>query len=284
MLLSELAHDRKGSGETVVLIHGIGHRRQAWYPVFETLAESYDVIAVDLAGFGESAPYPRGAPYTMDNACSDLAANFELWGVERPHVVGNSLGGAIALELGARKLVSSVTALSPAGFFGRVDRYQALGILGGLKSLSRLPDPVLKQVARHKAGKLIVGGTLYAHPFRHDEETTYGDSVGLKRGPAFWPVARQGIGYRFREEVRVPTTVAWGTKDLILPYRQAKRAAEQLPKAEHVALEGAGHVPMVDAPAEVVALIGETVAQGASRRHSAAARRLSPNRTSRAAG
>ncbi|HSV39461.1 MAG TPA: alpha/beta fold hydrolase, partial [Nocardioidaceae bacterium] len=100
--LSTLKYDRKGSGETIVLIHGIGHRRQGWGPVFDQLAESYDVIAVDLAGFGESPAYDKGTAYTMDNACADLVANFAEWGVENPHVVGNSLGGAVALELGAR--------------------------------------------------------------------------------------------------------------------------------------------------------------------------------------
>lgn len=72
MALSKLAYDRAGSGEPVVLIHGIGHRRQAWDPIFHRLAERDDVIAVDLADFGES------------------------------------LGGAICLELGARGLASSV--------------------------------------------------------------------------------------------------------------------------------------------------------------------------------
>src|SRR5687767_4165720 len=113
MLLSELVHTRKGSGEPLVLIHGIGHRRQAWDPVVDLLAQSYDVIAVDLAGFGESPAYPDGVPYDMDHAMEDLSANFAAWGIEKPHVVGNSLGGAIALELGARGLARSVTALSP---------------------------------------------------------------------------------------------------------------------------------------------------------------------------
>ena len=65
---SELVYTRKGSGEPLVLIHGIGHRRQAWDPVFERLAESYDVIAVDLAGFGESPAYPYGVGYNMPSA------------------------------------------------------------------------------------------------------------------------------------------------------------------------------------------------------------------------
>jgi len=52
-MISELAYDRKGAGEPVVLLHGIGHRRQAWNPIFDALARDYDVIAFDLAGFGQ---------------------------------------------------------------------------------------------------------------------------------------------------------------------------------------------------------------------------------------
>ena len=98
-MTTHLAYTRKGSGEPLVLIHGIGHRRQAWNPVLDVLAQQYDVIAVDLAGFGESDPYPAGTAYSMENACAILSQNFAEWGISRPHVVGNSLGGAIALEL-----------------------------------------------------------------------------------------------------------------------------------------------------------------------------------------
>ncbi|HEY1134530.1 MAG TPA: alpha/beta hydrolase [Nocardioides sp.] len=261
MVHSPLAHTRRGSGETVVLIHGIGHRRQAWGPVFDRLSERYDVIAVDLAGFGESAPFPAGVPYTMDVACDHLAEQFAAWGVERPHVVGNSLGGAIALELASRDLVASVTALSPAGFFGRFDRFQALGTLSVLRLVSQLPDPVLRAASRPALGRRLIGLPLYAHPERHTADTTYGDALALKRCAGFAAVAREGVHYAFRGAVGVPTTVAWGTKDRILPYRQSARARQRLPHADHVPLNGAGHVPMSDCPDEIVALVDATVRQ-----------------------
>lgn len=257
--LSRLVHDRKGAGEPLVLIHGIGHRRQAWYPVFERLSERYDVIAVDLAGFGESPPYPRGVPYDMDNACHNLEQNFAEWGIERPHVVGNSLGGAIALELASRGLVSSVTALSPAGFFRRFDAVRALVLLGLLRLTSKAPDRVLRTLARSSFGRRLIGCTLYSHPERHDFDTTYGDALALKRCTAFEDVARRGIRYQFDRPVSVATTVAWGTRDLILPFGQAAVARARFPDATHVTLDGAGHVPMVDAPEDIIELIDATV-------------------------
>lgn len=257
--LSDLRYDRAGSGPPVVLLHGVGHRRQAWQPVFEQLAEHFEVIAPDLAGFGDSPPYDSGRPYNMDNACADLSANFDAWGCPTPHVVGNSLGGAIGLELGARGLVSSVTALSPAGFFGRVDRLRALGQLSLMRATTRLPDPALRTATSRPHVRRAIGTLLYAHPERMDAATSYGDALALKHAPAFWPTIRSGLHYRFAEEMRVPTTIAWGTEDRILPYRQAGRAARQLADATHVPLPGSGHVPMRDDPDRITRLVIGTV-------------------------
>lgn len=261
MINAELAHARRGTGDPVVLVHGIGHRRQAWGPVFDGLAENHDTIALDLSGFGESAPYPRGVRYTMDHACDHLAEQFAEWGVDRPHVVGNSLGGAIALELGSRGLVSSVTALSPAGFFGRLDRFQALGLLTLMRAASQAPDPFLRAIAGSPRGRKMIGHALYAHPERHDAASTYGDARALKTCKGFFGVAREGVGYAFDRPVTVPTTIAWGTRDMILPYRQSARARLRLPNADHVPLVGAGHVPMTDCPDEIVALVEATIEQ-----------------------
>jgi pimeloyl-ACP methyl ester carboxylesterase len=259
MMLSRLVYDRAGSGAPVVLLHGVGHRRQAWQPLFTQLAQHYDVIAVDLAGFGDSPPYDKGLPYDMENACADLAANFASWGCPTPHVVGNSLGGAIGLELGARGLVASVTALSPAGFFGPADRLRALGLLSLLRITSQLPDRVLRDVADHPRLRRAVGSLLYAYPDRMDAATTFADSTALKRSPAFWPTIQSGLRYTFAERVPVPTTIAWGTDDRILPYRQAGRAARLLPRATHTPLPGSGHVPMRDDPDRIVDLIVQTI-------------------------
>jgi len=266
-LLSSLVHDRKGAGETVVLIHGIGHRRQAWDPVFDLLAARYDVIRLDLAGFGESPAYPARTPYNMDNACADLTANFAEWGVEKPHVVGNSLGGAIALELAVRGLASSATVLSPAGFFGRLERLWPLLMLSLMRLASLLPDRALRMVSRSRVGRHLVGLLLYSNPGRATAEATYGDSVALKRGSGFFPTIRAGLSYELDATgLDVPTTVAWGTRDRLLRYRQSAEARRRLPTAVHVPLPECGHVPMIDDPALIVEVIDQTVARaGASR-------------------
>jgi len=256
----DLEYTRKGSGPPLVLLHGIGHRRQAWDPLLDRLAESYDVIAPDLSGFGQSPAFAGGIEYSMENATQHLAGQFEKWGVTKPHVVGNSLGGAIALELGSRGLVSSVTALSPAGFFGPISRFQALVPLMLLRITALLtPKPVLRFIAQQPWGRVLVGWALYSHPERHDAESTYGDSLALKHATAFERTALHGVTYRFDSQVPVTTTVAWGTKDRILPYSQSTTARRRLPQARHVDLPHCGHVPMADDPDLVERVIHQTI-------------------------
>ena len=261
-MTTRLAYTRQGSGEPLVLIHGIGHRRQAWDPVLQRLAESYDVIALDLAGFGESEPYPDGTAYTMDNACRIIGENFEEWGISRPHVAGNSLGGAIALELGARGMARSVTALSPAGFFRNlVDRMQALALLLLLRVGSMAPMPVLRLVSRSALGRRLAGLSLYAHPERFDNTAVLGDAIALKQARAFWGTLRAGLRYRFDSPVEVPTTVAWATRDRILRFGESALAQERLPTVRHVALPHCGHVPMIDDPELIARVIENTADQ-----------------------
>src|SRR6187402_1385601 len=101
--------ERRGSGEPLVLLHGIGHRWQAWTPLLDSLARDFDVAAVDLPGFGRS---PRLAgPITPDAVTAATARVLDELGWSRPHVVGNSLGGWLGLELARIGAVSSVTAL-----------------------------------------------------------------------------------------------------------------------------------------------------------------------------
>jgi pimeloyl-ACP methyl ester carboxylesterase len=259
-MLPDLVYTRRGSGTPLVLMHGIGHRREAWDPIFDQLAEHFDVIAPDLSGFGQSPAFAGEVKYSMENACDHLADQFAEWGVTKPHVVGNSLGGAIALELGARGLVSSVTALSPAGFFGHVGRVRALIPLFLLRIAGVItPEPVIRYLANRAWGRRLIGWVLYTHPERHDAAETYGDSMAMKHATAFERTAMAGVTYAFDSQVPVPTTIAWGVKDRILPHVQSKTARERLPQARHVDLPGCGHVPMADDPELIIRIIEQTV-------------------------
>src|SRR5882757_7753144 len=94
-----LAYTRRGTGRPLLLLHGIGLSRNSWQPVLPDLAEHFDVLAVDLPGFGASPALPDGvapSPARLADAVAGLLRELD---IEQPHVVGNSLGGWVALEL-----------------------------------------------------------------------------------------------------------------------------------------------------------------------------------------
>ncbi len=259
----EIAFERRGSGSPLVLLHGIGHRWQAWEPVLDRLAAAHDVIAVDLPGFGRSPLLPEGRGYDMVSAvdaCADIFADLEL---ERPHVAGNSLGGVIGLELASRGLVSSATALAPAGFWTPRDRAWALWVLRMIRLSGR--GPAGSALLRWRGTRMLAGGVLYGHPSRMTADVMLADLASMVASPAFEAVASAGRNYAYASPPpTVPVTVAWGTRDRVLWPRQARRAAELLPRARHVWLERCGHVPMIDDPERVAELIIETCAAASS--------------------
>lgn len=249
---------RRGSGSPLVLIHGIGHRWQAWEPVLDELAEHHEVLAIDLPGFGKSPVPDGGMPPDMAATVASVAEFFSEIGLDRPHVAGNSLGGAIALELAATGLVSSATALSPAGFYTEEERRRALRMLNTMRLNTFIPGPVMKIGLRLAAIKAISFGPLVVNPSRLSAQRAYEDALAMRRGKGFRHVAKSALDYRFAGEPSVPVTVGWGSKDRILRPNQADRAREKLPQARHVTLPGCGHVPMSDEPQLVASLILET--------------------------
>jgi pimeloyl-ACP methyl ester carboxylesterase len=263
----EIAFERRGDGSPLVLLHGIGHRWQAWAPVLDALSAEHDVIAVDLPGFGASPLLPEGRGYDMPNAVQACADMFADLGLDRPHVAGNSLGGAISLELASRGLVSSATALAPAGFWNARDRAWALRVLTMIRSSGRTPAWLRAAFVRNRYFRMAAGSMLYGHPSRMTAETMLADLLSMVGARGFDLVAEAGREYTFAApEPTVPVAVGWGTRDRILWPRQARRAAALLPKARHVWLYRAGHVPMIDEPAQVASLILATCASAAANR------------------
>ncbi|MFF2962361.1 alpha/beta fold hydrolase [Streptomyces sp. NPDC057963] len=255
-----MAYERTGRGEPLLLLHGIGHHRQAWDPVLSFLALERDVVAVDLPGFGNSPALPEGVPYDLASVVPVLGAFCEKLGLDRPHVGGNSLGGLLALELGRAKLVRSVTALSPAGFWTEGERRYAFGTLRAMRrgALS-LPMPVIERLARSAAGRAALTSTIYARPGRRSPDAVVAETVALREATGFHPTLAVGRSVAFTDDVPgMPVTVAWGSRDRLLLRRQGIRAKYAIPGARLVRLPGCGHVPMNDDPALVARVILDT--------------------------
>ncbi|MEU8888705.1 alpha/beta fold hydrolase [Streptomyces sp. NPDC048442] len=257
---ASVSYERVGRGAPLLLLHGIGHHWQAWEPVLSALSAERDVIAVDLPGFGASPALPDGMSYDLGAVVPVLAALCEELGVDRPHVAGNSLGGLLALELGREKLVRSVTALSPAGFWTQAERRYAFTTLRGMRATARaMPLPLIERLSRSEAGRFALTSTIYAKPGRRTPEAVVAETLALREGSGFGPTLATGRAVQFRDDVPdIPVTVAWGTKDRLLVRRQGVRAKDVIPGARLVRLPGCGHVPMNDDPALVARVILDT--------------------------
>jgi pimeloyl-ACP methyl ester carboxylesterase len=257
-----LAFERHGAGEPLVLIHGATHRRQIWYPVLDRLAAEREVILVDLPGHGQSSPFVtdgRPVAEALRVQFRQFLAEQEL---QRPHVAGNSLGGRIALEAGAAGHARSVTALSPAGFWGSDASFAyTRKLFTAAAGLSEWIGPRAALLARSRAGRTLMYGVLTSHPARISPDHALGDFRAFEYArPALRLLLDAATAFDDDIPPDVAVTIAWAARDLVLPRWQADVAKQVMPHAVHLTMRGVGHVPMFDNPA----LVAEVLLRGSA--------------------
>jgi pimeloyl-ACP methyl ester carboxylesterase len=258
-----LAYDRVGSGPPLVLLHGVGHRRQAWNAVVPLLRNRRELIMVDLPGHGESPPFRPDGREPVQAMAEDVITFLAELGLDRPNLAGNSLGGALALIAASAGHAATVTGLSPAGFW--VNRRQfsyAKAIFKIMEVTGAGLQSSAPRLARSTAGRALLFASVVSRPSRLSPEQAAADAQAFMRArPAVDAIVDTPLWFTTAIGEQVPVTIAWGTKDRMLPPSQARVAQRQLPHARHLPLPGCGHVPMTDDPALVarVLLDGSTL-------------------------
>lgn len=260
---SGINYHRCGSGPPLLLVHGIGHHWQGWAPQIALLENSYELIVPDLPGFGRSDVLPAGIEPTIPALAEALVAFLGDLEVERPHCAGNSLGGAIVLELARLGAVRSAHAISPAGFWNEWEhRYSS----ANLALTAGLPAPAKRAVYRAvgtAAGRAALMGGTFARPWRMPAPEARSMLADFWNSPGWDDTLAATGDYAFErgeELTGCELTVSWGSRDYLLLYRpQSRRARERLPQANHVTLPGLGHTPFYDDPE----LVAETIRAGA---------------------
>jgi pimeloyl-ACP methyl ester carboxylesterase len=267
--MTPLAFTRSGTGTPLVLLHGLGSSRRAWDPVVPALADHFDVIAVDLPGFGESEPLPpqdEPSPATLAAAVAGLLDDL---GITAAHLAGNSLGGWVALELAAIRPAAALTLLSPAGLWhGNVPRYQHASLLA-TRWLARHAGGFLSRLVSYRLGRILVLSQTHGRPARLTSEYARTAIQAMGSSPGFDAALRATAtrGYLATAPVSTPVTVAFGSRDRLLLRRQS-RHLDQLPAGTRVeVLPGCGHVPMADDPDAVTALIIQSAGRAISPEH-----------------
>lgn len=255
--MATLAYTRAGSGPPLVLLHGIGVSGRSWEPVLPALTARFDVIAVDMPGFGGSPPLPPPAEPAPAALAASVAGLLDELGITEPHLAGNSLGGWVALELAGIRPVASLALLSPAGLWrGRTPRYCSVSLRASRWFARRAARP-LDRLVRYRLGRVLVLGQTHGRPAALSPEYAR-ETIRSMGGSTGFDATLRATGPRHYEaggRVSAPVTVAFGSRDRLLLRRQS-RHLDQLPAGTRIAeLPGCGHVPMSDDPAAVSAFI-----------------------------
>ncbi|HVE68954.1 MAG TPA: alpha/beta fold hydrolase [Solirubrobacteraceae bacterium] len=276
-----------GEGPDVLLIHGLGATKASFFETAAVLSGRYRVHAIDLPGFGSSSK-PLNAPYNAQWFAEHTLGAMDELEIGRAHLVGNSLGGRVAIEVGLRapERVSGLGLLCPAVAF----------VKRGLHPIVRLLRPELgilpHRFARGTVERQLMD--LFADPAALDPvvadivvdefQRIYG-SAGARR--AFLTAARNvyldrpfgdGGFYPRLGELTRPALFVWSSHDRLIPPGFSRHVSEWLPAAEQIVIDACGHAPQVERPEQTTGLLQrffarvealETPARGTRKRQAA---------------
>jgi pyruvate dehydrogenase E2 component (dihydrolipoamide acetyltransferase) len=256
-------------GDVILLVHGYGGDRNSWLFLQEPLAARYRVYALDLPGHGASAKDVGDG--TLDVLAGAVTGVLDAVGASRAHLVGHSLGGAAVLAAAARdpERIASLTLIAPAGFGTEINA----GYLRGFADAQNRRElkPVVVQLFADESlvTRQLVEDLLAYKRLDGVDEALHsllgvlldGDAQGINSAALL--TAAGGTGARSAAAGSTgaggaaPVTVVWGRGDRIIPAAHAEAVAG----AEHRLIDGAGHMPHMERPAEVQAAIEETIAR-----------------------
>jgi pimeloyl-ACP methyl ester carboxylesterase len=253
-----LASDRAGHGEPLLLLHGIGSTRDDFSALLPRLAEHFDVLSVDLPGHGDS---PVGVwPPTVAALTDAVEADLDARGLGRVHVLGNSLGARIGIELAARHRARSVVALSPSGLGLPAERVHQGVLMATARTLLRTLRPVLEGLASTPAGRTALLAGMRARPWEASRSEALAMRGGFADATGFWSMLWWAVLQDVPTDlhrVDCPVMLAQGALDVV-GAGQTPRYLALIPGSRFRLLPGAGHAPQSDAADAILALVRET--------------------------
>ncbi|MGA8218572.1 MAG: alpha/beta fold hydrolase [Solirubrobacterales bacterium] len=254
-----------GEGDPVICVHGLGATKASFLPTVAALADHHRVIAMDLPGFGDSDK-PLGAPYDAPYFASAIEALLDEVEIERAHLIGNSMGGRVAIEMGLLRpeRTGRVALLCPALAWLRSRRWRWL--LRAPLPMLGLVQPAPRVITEPIVRNLVPGGKDGWSAAGVDE---FLRSYLTPRGRvAFYEAARniyldephgeQGLWSRL-PDMSPETLFIWGRHDQLVPLAFRKHVERALPAARHLELD-CGHVPQLEAPKQTHDAIRELFA------------------------
>ncbi|GAA3387784.1 alpha/beta fold hydrolase [Cryptosporangium minutisporangium] len=259
-----LAYTTAGTGEPLLLVHGLGGTRRTWRHLIDSLATTHTVIAVDLPGHGQSDS-PAG-DYSLGAHASALRDLLAALGHSSATLVGHSLGGGVALQFAYQfpERTDRVVLISSGGLGAEVSPMLRVATLPGaatlVAGLGRLPVGLTRRILPLIS---VVPGVIA----REDARSVAEDLRGMARAQqrrAFLRTARSVIDWRGQTVsasrqlgllADLPVLVTWGGRDRTIPPHHHRTLVQQLPDAHSLEIANAGHYPHETAPAQILPAI-----------------------------
>ncbi|MCW2921631.1 MAG: alpha/beta hydrolase fold protein [Thermoleophilia bacterium] len=258
------AQHRGGSGTPLVLLHGFTDTWRTWDLVRPQLERDHDVLAPTLLGH---AGGPEVTGYSSDTLLADgVERAMDAAGFETAHIVGNSLGGYVAMHLAERGRARSVTAFAPAGGWpdGDASFAHARRVFERMQRELVVGAPLARVLTKTRAGRRYatreivttsdhIPRELLMHIVRGARACTIAQLLLSMSDELTWAVDG--------DRIDCPVRIVWGTADRVLLHPVAGDSYRTwLPNAEWIELDGVGHCPQLDAPEDVLRLVREQVA------------------------
>ncbi len=253
-----------GQGPDVLLLHGLGGTRASLFETAAALSRSYRVHVPDLPGFGSSGK-PRHGAYSAHWFAEIMLGLLDQLEVERTHVVGNSMGGRIAIELGlvAPERIRGLGLLCPAVAWVKRGLHPIVRLLR--PEFGLLPHAIRRSTVASQFWAMFYDrdlvdpavADLVVDEFQriyHTAGARYALLASARNIYLEAPFGRGGF-YRRLSELQAPSLFVWGSHDRLVPAAFSRHVRQWLPQAEQVTIERCGHVPQVERPEETNALL-----------------------------
>ncbi|MDX1456154.1 MAG: alpha/beta fold hydrolase [Marinobacter sp.] len=257
--IAYLTNQQANNGPTLVMLHGFGGNKDNWIRMAGELTDAFNVYAIDLPGHGDSSK-ELSLGYRLVDQVRYLEAILDSLGLERIHIMGNSMGGAVTALYAAEypNRVASLLLFNPAGVFEYESPFTEKLAEGSNPLIIRKPGDLEQLVDFVMEQKPFVPWPIYEVL----EEQALANRPVYER--IFQSLRESADNEGFQQtltRISDPALVIWGTEDRVIDYRNAEVFEARIPEANKVLLDNIGHVPMIEVPERSAELVRDFVTE-----------------------
>jgi len=246
-------YQRKGKGHPLILVHGFSGQVWNWRAWMKELPNDFELIAMDLPGFGLTGPHPKRA-YSTEMSIKFLDDFLTKIGVDTFHIAGNSMGGGIAwaYTLAHPERVKKLVLVDASGY--PRDSKQTKTISGFKILQYKFLHGLITKITPRSIIKQSLEGTYVDQKFANEKEVDLYMDMIRREGNRQVLIDRTKTPRKNRsgeiKNIQHPTLIMWGDKDIIIPVSNAQKFHQDLPNSELVIYPNVGHLPMDEVGAQ----------------------------------